>query len=105
MRPLTRRQQEVLEFMMAHWHKTGQWPTLHELGRHFNLGHYRGGMATHLRLIRKKGYLTKITTVGGNPTARNHVVNPGACLPVCEIVDGVPVTTGEYLAKERMVQP
>lgn len=56
MSPLTRRQQQILDFIRREQELGGVTPTLGEIARHFELRSLNA-VAEHLRLIRQKGYL------------------------------------------------
>ena len=58
---LTRRQQQVVDFIDRHRHSTGVSPTFREIAQHFGF-RSSSTVADHLRLIRQKGFLT-----GGQP--------------------------------------
>ncbi len=72
MAELTKRQQQIVDFIDRHRHSTGVSPTFKEIAEHFDFSSH-ATVADHLRLIRQKGFLT-----GGEPKqARSlRVVSP-----------------------------
>lgn len=54
--PLTDRQQQILDFVMAHIKRFGFPPTRQELADAFDL--YPNGIQQHLEYIARKGYIT-----------------------------------------------
>jgi len=58
MSPLTRRQQQLLDFIRREQEQGGVAPTLAEIARHFGFRSLNA-VAEHLRLIRQKGHLAE----------------------------------------------
>lgn len=58
MPPLTRRQQQILDFIRREQEQGGVAPTLAEIARHFGFCSLNA-VAEHLRLIRQKGHLAE----------------------------------------------
>ena len=70
MPPLTAKQRAVFDFVAGRIADTGRAPTVRDIGREF--GWTTNGVAQHLRLIARKGYLE----IGGDGLSRNLSV-PG----------------------------
>lgn len=58
MSPLTRRQQQIFDFIRREQERDGVAPTLAEIARHFGFRSLNA-VAEHLRLIRQKGHLAE----------------------------------------------
>ncbi len=56
MKPLTRRQREILEYVLSHRERMGRTPTGTEIARHFRFQDHSTAYQ-HLRAIARKGYL------------------------------------------------
>lgn len=56
MKPLTKRQQQVLEFIRRQWLEQGVAPSLREIARHFGFRSMTAA-ADHVRALRRKGWL------------------------------------------------
>lgn len=63
---LTRRQQQLLDYMVEHQQKTGLPPTIREMGAHLKINSPNGVMC-HLRSLRRKGVVEKT----GNNTSHS----------------------------------
>lgn len=55
-RPLTKRQRQILEFIVEEWWRGGPLPTLRDIGAHFEI-RSTNGVADHLKMLTKKGAL------------------------------------------------
>jgi repressor LexA len=58
MKALTRRQRQILEFIVDHVEREGFPPTLREMGRHFGI-RSPNGVRDHIRALERKGYIAK----------------------------------------------
>lgn len=56
--PLTNRQQQVLDFIVAHTAETGYAPTVREIAKHLGIKS-TNGVVDHLKAIERKGWITR----------------------------------------------
>jgi repressor LexA len=76
--PLTKRQREILDFLIESIDRQGYAPSLEEIGRRFQLS----SLATvhkHLENLKEKGYITR----GWNRSRHITVLMPGNHCPTC----------------------
>lgn len=55
MKPLTAKQQAVLDYFLDYHRKNYSWPSLREAGAHFGIRH--GAIHRHTKALETKGYL------------------------------------------------
>ncbi|MCX7800818.1 MAG: transcriptional repressor LexA [Fimbriimonadales bacterium] len=55
---LTKKQQEILQFVVEYIQQEGYPPSIREIGNHFAIGSLRG-VTVHLDALQKKGYITR----------------------------------------------
>lgn len=58
--PLTKRQQEVLEFLRASLQQNGFSPSLEEIARHFGMASLNG-VFKHLRVLEERGFIRRLS--------------------------------------------
>jgi repressor LexA len=58
---LTKKQQQILEYIMDYVQKEGYPPSIREIGRDFDIGSLRG-VTVHLDALERKGYISRSNT-------------------------------------------
>jgi len=58
---LTRRQEQILQFVLDYVQKEGYPPSIREIGTHFSIGSLRG-VTVHLDALARKGYIERSNT-------------------------------------------
>ncbi len=107
MKALTKRQEQVLDFIVMRIRDVGYPPTIREIGEHMGI-RSTNGVSDHLRALERKGYLTRDQSKSRalRPTSPGAVDAPPA-VPVREvpllgqIAAGVPITAFEQ-AEDRI---
>lgn len=69
-RELTRRQEEILQFIFEYVEEHGYPPSIREIGKRFNIGSLRG-VTVHLDALQRKGFIER----GSNPRSI-QIVHP-----------------------------
>ena len=95
---LTKRQQNILEYILDYIGKEGFPPSIREIGKDFNIGSLRG-VTVHLDALERKGYISRANTprsirvIHPSFQPQNKVV----MLPLIgTIAAGVPIEAQEY---------
>ena len=68
---MTKRQQKLLDFMVAHWQKTGVPPSIREMCQHMHVSSPNGVMS-HLLALQKQGYVTNTGNHGSHCWRPKH---------------------------------
>ena len=96
---LTKRQEEILRYVVSYTQDTGYPPSIREIGTEFGIGSLRG-VTVHLDALEKKGYIERANTPRSikviHPAyqSQSQVVN----LPLLgEIAAGAPILAEEYV--------
>jgi repressor LexA len=77
---MTKRQKEILDFIIEHYRKNGYYPTLMEIAKHFNLSAV-STIHEHLQKLEQEGYIKrtgkgKIGIVKKSPENENSFIFP-----------------------------
>jgi len=88
MAALTKRQEEILNFIAQRIEEEGSPPTLREFARHFSI-RSTWGVRRHLTALEKKGYLERL---GKTSRGIKLLINPRALIPILgRIAAGQPI--------------
>jgi len=96
---LTKRQQEILQYIQDYVRKEGYPPSIREIGRDFEIGSLRG-VTVHLDALERKGYISRSNTPRSIKVT--HDVAPApmgvTMLPLIgQIAAGVPILAAEQI--------
>lgn len=61
MKPLTKKQAEVYEYILSHVEEHGRQPTFREIGAHFGTN-YTNGVMCHIKALDQKGWIERLDT-------------------------------------------
>lgn len=96
---LTRRQEQILQFVLEYVQKEGYPPSIREIGTHFSIGSLRG-VTVHLDALARKGYIER-----SNTPRSIRVIHPAyqtgrrvTMLPLLgQIAAGAPILAQEHV--------
>jgi len=104
MRALTRRQQEVLEFIRAFTARHGVPPTVREIGERFRIT--PRAAFDHLRALERKGQLVRRASPRRTSRALTPVAAPSRAVPILgRIAAGRPLLAAEHREGELPLEP
>lgn len=95
---LTKRQREILQFVLDYVQSEGFPPSIREIGKQFEIGSLRG-VTVHLDALERKGYISRSNTPRSirviHPKFQNQ--NNAIMLPLLgSIAAGIPIEAQEY---------
>ncbi|RYG33715.1 transcriptional repressor LexA [bacterium] len=96
---LTKRQQQILQYVLDYVQKEGYPPSIREIGKSFEIGSLRG-VTVHLDALERKGYITRSNTPRSikliHPSFQTG--NRTAMLPLLgSIAAGAPISAQEHV--------
>jgi len=98
-RGLTKKQEQILQYILDYVQKEGYPPSIREIGRDFNIGSLRG-VTVHLDALERKGYISRSNTPRSikvvHPAYQSE--NRSTMLPVLgTIAAGIPIQAQEHV--------